>query len=513
VPTAITVGSINPQNDTVSAFSNAGSCLDLYAPGENIQSDWNTSDSATNVLNGTSMATPHVTGVAARWLELNPLASPAAVWTYLHTNTNDLPTTPGWPGLIGLPPGSPNELLHYGSVNTGEDDGDPHLTTVDGIHYNFQPAGEFVSLRDGGGTEIQTRQVPVSTVMNPPVDPYTGLAECVSLNSAVAARVGTHRVTYEPNLSGIPDPSGLQLRIDGTLTAMTPSGIDLPAGGRVAPAPTGPGIEIDFPDGTVMTATSNFWTAQGLWYLNMSVFHTQASEGILGSIEPGGWLPGMPGGTYLGTMPPLLHDRFVMLNDTFADAWRVTDASSLFDYATGTSTQTFTVPGWPPEAPPCLVPNSISDPAPPLDKKTAVKLCKPVKGDTPNGNCVFDVMVTGNPDMAKMDRVTQQIAAGATRTTVFDSQDTTFAGDTATFSARVAVLGTGGKKSVPTGRVQFSIDGEDVGAPIELDRKGNAVLQIALQQQGVLEVSARYLPSDGGTFLPSTSEDDAHTVK
>ena len=45
-------------------------------------------------------------------------------------------------------------------------------------------------------------------------------AEPVRL-AAVAARVGKHRVTYEPNLSGVPDPSGLQLRVDGTLTTLT----------------------------------------------------------------------------------------------------------------------------------------------------------------------------------------------------------------------------------------------------------------------------------------------------
>jgi lysyl endopeptidase len=97
--------------------------------------------------------------------------------------------------------------------------GDTHITAANGVHYNFQGAGEFVSLRDPGGDEIQTRQTAVSTTFIGE-DPYDGLTTCVSLNTAVAARVGEHRVTYEPDFSGTPDPTGLQLRIDGVLTTL-----------------------------------------------------------------------------------------------------------------------------------------------------------------------------------------------------------------------------------------------------------------------------------------------------
>src|SRR5262249_39343922 len=80
--------------------------------------------------------------------------------------------------------------------------GDPHITTVDGLTYDFQSAGEFVALRDSLGTlEIQTRQTPVAT--NGPgsaANNTTGLSTCVSVNTAVAVRVGTHRVSYQPNI-------------------------------------------------------------------------------------------------------------------------------------------------------------------------------------------------------------------------------------------------------------------------------------------------------------------------
>lgn len=61
---AISVGSIGMSN-TISTFSNTGACNDVYAPGENIVSAWNISVNTVEVLSGTSMACPHVTGVMA----------------------------------------------------------------------------------------------------------------------------------------------------------------------------------------------------------------------------------------------------------------------------------------------------------------------------------------------------------------------------------------------------------------------------------------------------------------
>jgi subtilisin family serine protease len=514
VPSAITVGAMDPGNDTVAAFSNAGPCLDLYAPGVNITSDWNTSDSATNTISGTSMAAPHVAGVVAEWLQNHTMATPSAVWNHLHVNTNNVSTTLSWPaGLLGLPPNSPNELLHYGSLNDGADDGDPHLTTVGGVHYDFQSAGEFVALRDSNGMQIQTRQTPVQTVMNPGVSPYSGLASCVSLNTAVAARVGMKRVTYQPNISGIPDPSGMQLRVDGVLTTLGLQGLTLAPGARVVKAPVGDGIEIDFPDGTVMTALSNYWVSQGKWYLNVKVMGTQANEGVLGAIHPGSWLPALPNGSSLGLRPAALHDRYVDLNETFADAWRVTDATSLFDYAPGTSTQSFTVDAWPLESPPCVLFGSDDVPAQPLDQGTATDLCRPVTGKDANANCVFDVMVTGEPGLAKTYQFSQQITTGATTTRVYDNKDPTPVGAVVTFSATVARSATRGTKAVPKGSVQFSIDGKDVGAPVALDKKGVAMWTTALDKSGVVKAATRYLPARGSVFLPSSSLDELHTVR
>ena len=54
-----------PTTDARASFSNYGSCVDIFAPGSGITSSWYTSDTATNTISGTSMATPHVAGAAA----------------------------------------------------------------------------------------------------------------------------------------------------------------------------------------------------------------------------------------------------------------------------------------------------------------------------------------------------------------------------------------------------------------------------------------------------------------
>ncbi|WP_067508809.1 S8 family peptidase [Actinoplanes sp. TFC3] len=108
---AITVGATD-RSDTRASFSNYGSCLDIFAPGVQITSAGYASDTATAVMSGTSMATPHVTGAAALVAAAHPGWSPAQVTSALLAKA-----TPGKVGSRGT--GSVNRLLYTGFLNTG----------------------------------------------------------------------------------------------------------------------------------------------------------------------------------------------------------------------------------------------------------------------------------------------------------------------------------------------------------------------------------------------------------
>jgi len=107
-PNAITVGATT-STDAESSFSNYGTCVDILAPGSGIISAWATNDSARATMNGTSMATPHVSGAAAQYLRLNPTAPPLAVWNDLAINaTNGVITR----HALSAANGTPNRLLY-----------------------------------------------------------------------------------------------------------------------------------------------------------------------------------------------------------------------------------------------------------------------------------------------------------------------------------------------------------------------------------------------------------------
>ncbi|WP_261717936.1 S8 family peptidase [Streptomyces sp. FZ201] len=103
VAAAITVGATT-STDARASYSNYGSVLDIFAPGSSITAGWHTSDSATNTISGTSMATPHVAGAAAVYLANHTSSTPAQVASALTAGaTTGKVTSPGT--------GSPNRLL------------------------------------------------------------------------------------------------------------------------------------------------------------------------------------------------------------------------------------------------------------------------------------------------------------------------------------------------------------------------------------------------------------------
>jgi hypothetical protein len=411
--------------------------------------------------------------------------------------------------------------LQVGGSDNASDVGDPHLRTVDGKRYDFQAAGEFTLLRDReSGMEIQVRQTPVETP--PPItDSYSGLTTCVSLNTAVAARVASHRISYQPVERG-----RYRLFVDGKPRLLTNDGIDLD-GHRVSAFDAGSeqGLRVDFSHGTVLLVTPLFWTRYGIAYVDVSVSKTAADEGLVGRIPKGTWLPMLPSGATVGPRPESLIERYVALYRTFADAWRVTDRTSMFWYASGTSTATFTDRDWPPPPPAhqlhhaefplqpaaCKLKPGFQEPTEPIlkniDLEEAKRICKGITVDDLNAACVFDVVATGDEEFAKGYLIAQDLRCNGSAVQIAVDKPQTGAGQPVRMTAVVAPLSR--ERPTPTGSVTFLVDDFAVGRPVPLDSRGRASLTSKLAI-GEHLIRATYL-SDG-RYHPSSSPSVVHVV-
>ena len=176
---AITVGATG-SSDARTSWSNYGSCVDIFAPGLGITSAWNTSDTATNTISGTSMASPHVAGVAALALA-SGAATPAAATTAI--------TSSATPGVVGSPgAGSPNLLLYSlfadtatgtGGTGPGPTPTGPEVTATitnplaKKIGRSSWRAEATVAIKDTGG--ISVANATVSATFS-----YSGISEASS---------------------------------------------------------------------------------------------------------------------------------------------------------------------------------------------------------------------------------------------------------------------------------------------------------------------------------------------
>jgi Bacterial Ig-like domain (group 3)/Repulsive guidance molecule (RGM) C-terminus len=393
---------------------------------------------------------------------------------------------------------------------TGYHIGDPHVHTVNGVAYDFQSVGEFTLLLDGNRMEIQVRQTPVPTA-NPAKDAHSGLTECVSINTAVAVRMGPHRIALQQG----PERERLEFYVDGKAANMPTDGIDLGSSRVTTFAADGAtGIRVDFEDGTVVLITPTLWAANNVWYLDVSVSHTSADEGVMGFIPKGSWLPRLRNGVDVGPMPASLHDRYVTLYKTFADSWRVTDKTSLFVYAPGTSTATFTDPDWPAEKLPCNLKPQFQIPGVqvhqgmPVDR--AETICRVVTDKDLYQNCVFDVATTGDELFAQAYVFAQELRLYGTSVKIACHQGPTRAhlpsvkadvpaqpGVLSVFVTATVLPLTPGRP-IPTGTVTVLIDGVATNLPAQLDDGGRARVPITALKPGEHKIRVTY--SGGGKF-------------
>ena len=207
-PTAITVGAIGGSDDRAS-FTNYGSCVDLFAPGVSIMSATIASSSASRMLSGTSMASPHVAGAAALLLQSDPTATPAQIAALIVNSA-----TPD--AITGLAAGSPNLVLYTGAAFVSPNPVAPSvptlLTAVGGV---TQASLAWNAPTQSGGADVTDYVVEYSSNSG---STWTVFADGVSTSTAATVTGLVNGTTYQFRVKAV--SSGGTSEASSTVTAI-----------------------------------------------------------------------------------------------------------------------------------------------------------------------------------------------------------------------------------------------------------------------------------------------------
>ncbi|MFL5931617.1 MAG: Ig-like domain-containing protein [Gaiellaceae bacterium] len=333
------------------------------------------------------------------------------------TEVNDAPVlgedrlTLGGAGTLPPPPPRPNCGQPCGIIY-----GDPHLSSFDQAHFDFQAVGEFIAADSTTDDfELQVRAAPV-----PPL-------RTVSIATAVAMRVGGHRVGVYRTLDGY------DTKVDGAPFTVTPSPRALPGGGTIGNYGRDNEAVVVWPDGSraIIAAVGLYpqyyrFTVE----LGLSAPHLTHMVGLLGNADA---VKENDVVTRDGVQLPWPAPPFNQLYPHYADTWRISQAESLFDYGPGETTETFTDRTYP-DAP------VNAGTLPPNVAAAARTQCGlfGVIVEAMLDACTVDVGLTSDPEFASSSAAAQEAAHGIPDNT----------GVTAIGRSTTVTIGTAGQNAV-----------------------------------------------------------------